>query len=272
MPATSWSTTSPSPTPAASSRPSTTSSLVLRGTGITAVTGPSGCGKSTLLAVLAGLRRPTRAAPVDGVPVGGDAWRSQVALLPQRPVFVAGTVADNVRLGAPDADRRRGLGGAAPGRSRGAGPPAARAASTPALGEDGTTLSAGERARLALARVVLADRPWVLLDEPTAHLDAVTEHVVADTVVELARDRAVVVVAHRPALVALADHVVHLAAAGRVRAPSHPAPPTPSAAAPDRAADAGGVVPPHRGLLLPDRPRRPRVGAPASPSPRPRAG
>ena len=55
---------------------------------------------------------------------------------------------------------------------------------------------------------MLADRPWVLLDEPTAHLDALTEQVIADTLVELGRDRAVVVVAHRPALVALADHVV----------------------------------------------------------------
>ena len=58
-------------------------------------------------------------------------------------------------------------------------------------------LSAGERARLALARVVVADRPWVLLDEPTAHLDELTEQVVADVLVELGHDHGVVVVAHR---------------------------------------------------------------------------
>ena len=58
---------------------------------------------------------------------------------------------------------------------------------------------------------MLSERPFVILDEPTAHLDALTEHVVADTLVELARTRAVVVVAHRPALVSLADHVVHIA-------------------------------------------------------------
>ena len=132
--------------------------------------------------------------------------------MPQRPVFVSGTVADNLRLAVPDAsdeqlwsvlrrvaleERVRDLPGGL---------------DTP-LGEDGATLSAGERARLALTRVVLADRPWVLLDEPTAHLDPVTEQVIADTVQELGRTASVVVVAHRPALVALADRVVTLSAA-----------------------------------------------------------
>jgi ATP-binding cassette, subfamily C, bacterial CydCD len=187
-------------------------SLVVPRTGITAVTGPSGCGKSTLLSVLAGLRAPDSGSlTVRERPVGGEAWRADVALLPQRPLFIAGTIADNVRLGAPqasDADvwdvlRRVAL------EERVRQLPAGLV--TP-LGEDGGTLSAGERARLALARIVLSDRPWVLLDEPTAHLDVLTEHVVADTLVELARDRAVLVVAHRPALVALADHVIHLEA------------------------------------------------------------
>ena len=186
-------------------------SLTLPRTGITAVTGPSGCGKSTLLSVLAGLRSPDSGGlSVSERHVGGEAWRADVALLPQRPLFVAGSIADNVRLGAPGASddavwrvlRRVALEERVRELEAGLDTP---------LGEDGGTLSAGERARLALARIVLSDRPWVLLDEPTAHLDALTEHVVADTLVELARDRAVVVVAHRPALVDLADHVVHLA-------------------------------------------------------------
>ncbi len=188
--------------------------LVIRRTGVTAVTGPSGGGKSTLLSVLSGLRTPDHGRlTIDGVPVAGEAWRERVALLPQRPLFVAGSIADNVRLGKPDADdaavwavlRRVAL--------------EERVRRLPhgldtALGEDGGTLSAGERARLALARIVLSDRPWVLLDEPTAHLDELTEHVVADTLLELSRDRAVIVVAHRPALVALADQVIHVAAPG----------------------------------------------------------
>ena len=65
------------------------------------------------------------------------------------------------------------------------------------LGEDGSGWSAGQRARLVLARVLLADRPFVLLDEPTAHLDAETEAVLLETLRRLARRATVIVVAHR---------------------------------------------------------------------------
>lgn len=205
--------------------------------GVTCVTGPSGCGKSTLLATLAGLLDPASGqVAVGGDPVGGASWQAGVAYLPQRPVFLTGTIAANLRLarpGATDADlwsvlrevaleeRVRALAGGLDAL----------------LGEDGATLSAGERARLALARVVLADRPWVLLDEPTAHLDAVTEQVIADTIVALGRRSGVVVVAHRDALVRLADHRVELpvpveaaatpvdAATPRATAPAAPAAP-----------------------------------------------
>ncbi len=71
-------------------------SLTIAPRGVTALTGPSGCGKSTLLAVLAGLLEPT-SGRVTGPPQEDIAW------LPQRPGFVDGTVADNLRLGRPDA-------------------------------------------------------------------------------------------------------------------------------------------------------------------------
>ncbi|MFD7078057.1 thiol reductant ABC exporter subunit CydD, partial [Nocardioides sp. NPDC059952] len=181
--------------------------------GITAIVGPSGCGKSTLLATIAGLHETyDGAVELDGqTPAAGDEWRRRFAYLPQRPVFVSGTIADNLRLGSPGATesdlwqvlKRVAL--------------ADRIAELPGglgadLAEDGRSLSAGERARLALARVVLSDRPWVLLDEPTAHLDPDTERIIADTVTDLARDRAVVLVAHRPALIDIADQVITLSA------------------------------------------------------------
>ncbi len=185
--------------------------LRLSARGVTAVTGPSGCGKSTLLAVLADLLPAgTGEVTCAGRAVGGAAWQAQVAWLPQRPLFWAGSVAENLRMARPDATedqlwaslRRVALEERVRLMPLGLEEP---------LEEDGRNLSAGERARLALARVVLADRPWTFLDEPTAHLDPVTEQVIADAVRELGRRGAVVMVAHRPTLIELADHHVELA-------------------------------------------------------------
>ncbi|MBM7515689.1 thiol reductant ABC exporter subunit CydD [Nocardioides nitrophenolicus] len=190
--------------------------------GVTALTGPSGCGKSTLLAAIAGLvplQDGTIAA--GGRPVGGPDWQSQVAWLPQQPRFVAGSIAENLRIARPSASDDQLWAAlrevALEERVR-----ALPEGIATALGEDGLTLSAGERARLALARVVLADRPWVLLDEPTAHLDDLTEQVIADTILALGRDRGVLVVAHRPRLVGIADR--------RIELPAAPAPATPDRA------------------------------------------
>jgi thiol reductant ABC exporter CydD subunit len=175
-----------------------------------ALTGPSGCGKSTLLAVLLGFVRPdsgaVRVGGVDLREVDPDVWRRQVAWVPQRPHLFAGSVADNIRLGAPDADD------AAVRR-------AARLANAdfidalPAglqtrLGDDGAGLSAGQRQRIALARAFVRDAPLLLLDEPTSALDGESEVAVLDAVRRLAHDRTVLLVAHRPALSRVADRVV----------------------------------------------------------------
>ncbi|MGZ5398781.1 MAG: thiol reductant ABC exporter subunit CydD [Nocardioides sp.] len=222
--------------------------------GITVVSGPSGCGKSTLLDALASLL-PLSAGTItaDDRPVGGPQWRAQVAWLPQRPHFVSGTLADNLRLGSPSAGEDRlwaALRQVALEERVRALP---RGIQT-VLGEDGTTLSAGERARLALARVVVADRPWLLLDEPTAHLDELTERVITDTLVELGRRSAVVVVAHRSALVDVADHRIVLPP------PPAAAPPGPAAARSTRATRRRPTVEPvpDEAVDLP----RPRFGVP----------
>jgi ATP-binding cassette subfamily C protein CydCD len=185
--------------------------------GLTVISGPSGAGKSTLLAALRG-----DLAPESGtIRVGGIAldeldpktWRSQLAVVPQRPWILAGSIRENLTLARAEATDEqiwaalervelaahvRGLPGGLDAQ----------------VAEDGASLSAGQRARLALARVVVSDRPVVILDEPTAHLDDVTELVIADTLEALGRDRCVIVVAHRPELLTRATTHLPLPAEG----------------------------------------------------------
>ena len=171
------------------------------------LTGQSGCGKSTLLGVLLGFVAPTEgevhAGGVDLATVDPDAWRRRLVWVSQRPYLFAGTVADNIRLGRPDASTAAVREAAQLAR-------AADLLDT-VVGDGGAGLSAGQRQRVALARVFLSDAPVVLLDEPTANLDRDTEAAVLDAVTALAVGRTVVLVTHRPALLDLADQVVRMA-------------------------------------------------------------
>ncbi|MEW2707443.1 thiol reductant ABC exporter subunit CydD [Streptomyces koyangensis] len=178
-----------------------------------ALVGPSGCGKTTLLQAALGF-----VAPAEGrVTVGGtdlaevdrEQWHQRIAWVPQRPQLFAGTVAENVRLARPeasDAEVAHALEQAG-AREFVAGLPSGAETE---LGEDGAGLSAGQRQRVALARAFLADRPVLLLDEPTASLDGASEEAVVEAVRRLAVGRTVLLVVHRPALLAVADRVVRL--------------------------------------------------------------
>ncbi|MFJ6896963.1 thiol reductant ABC exporter subunit CydD [Streptomyces hokutonensis] len=179
-----------------------------------ALVGPSGSGKSTLLNALLGFVRPAeglvRVGGVDLADADLERWRSGIAWVPQRPQLYAGTIAENVRLARPDADDtavRRALADAGALDFVDALPEGIGSV----LGEDGAGLSAGQRQRLALARAFLADRPVLLLDEPTAALDGATEAEVVEAVRRLAVGRTVLLVVHRPALLAVADRVVRVA-------------------------------------------------------------
>jgi ATP-binding cassette, subfamily C, bacterial CydD len=187
--------------------------LELRPGEVVALTGPSGAGKSTVLAVLLGFVEPERGVVV----AGGSAvdefeptvWRRQFAWVPQRPGLRLGTVADNVRLGRPDAsddDVRLALIGAGAGELE----------LDKAVGEQGQLLSGGQQRRVALARALVTDAPVLLLDEPTAGLDADAEAAVINGL--RAGGRTVLMVAHRPALIAAADRTVTVGARELVNA------------------------------------------------------
>ncbi|GAA2297518.1 thiol reductant ABC exporter subunit CydD [Streptomyces caniferus] len=178
-----------------------------------ALVGPSGAGKSTLLSVLLGFTAPYGGrALVDGRDIASlspDSWRQRIAWVPQHPHLFAGTIAENVRLARPDAEDaavRTALGDAGALDFIDALPDGMATR----LGESGAGLSAGQRQRLALARAFLADRPILLLDEPTANLDGATEEAIVAAVRRLAVGRTVLLVVHRPALLAVADRVVRL--------------------------------------------------------------
>jgi len=182
---------------------------------VVAITGPSGCGKSTLLAVMLGFVAPdagsVRVAGVDLAELDPDGWRAHVSWMPQRPHLFAASIADNIRLGRPNATIADVSSAVAAAGLREV------VSSKPAgletmLGDDGAGLSVGERQRVALARAFLRETPILLLDEPTANLDGETEAEVLVALRRLVVGRTVLLVAHRPALVALADRVLKLGA------------------------------------------------------------
>jgi ATP-binding cassette subfamily C protein CydCD len=197
-------------------------SLSLRAGEVVAIAGPSGVGKSTLIDVLLGLRKADLGGVAiigaDGISVSVSsldraAWHGNVAWVPQHPYCFPGTVADNIRLAAPqatDAAVREAL----------AAVDLADLEPTTSLGEAGTGLSSGQRRRLGVARALLRDAQILILDEPTAGLDAVSEETVLASVRAAAheRNRTVLLVAHRPAALAIADRVVTIESRSEVPA------------------------------------------------------
>ncbi|MEU0484011.1 thiol reductant ABC exporter subunit CydD [Streptosporangium sp. NPDC006013] len=178
-----------------------------------ALVGESGAGKSTLLHLLLGFVTPAEGRVlVDGAEIGDhDPWRARLAFVPQRPHLFATSVADNIRLGAPGAtiDEVRAAARAAQAEEFILALPEGY---DTVLGERGTNLSAGQRQRVALARAFC--RPGaglLLLDEPTARLDGRSESAVVSATRDLAEGRTAVIVAHRPAMIELADRVIRIA-------------------------------------------------------------
>ncbi len=175
--------------------------------------GPSGAGKSTVLAALLAFVTPTagslRAGRLGSASSPPAEWRATFAWLPQRPALFSATVAENVRLGAPEASDAQvaevlAAVGLAPLVAQWPDGLETR------LGQGGLTLSAGERQRVALARALLSPAPILLLDEPTASLDPGTVATMAQAIEPWLAGRTVIVAAHDAVLLPHFDQVVTL--------------------------------------------------------------
>jgi ABC-type multidrug transport system fused ATPase/permease subunit len=176
-----------------------------------ALVGASGAGKSTVASLLLRLAEPTAGRiTVGGVDLANcdtEAWRRQLAWVPQQPTIFRGTVADNIRLGRADVKSVRDAAMLA-GADRFV--EALPFGYDTLVGDGGRPLSAGERRRIALARAFARDAPLVILDEPTADLDRTSAEVVAEAIERLRQSRTVLLIAHRPELALRADRVVVL--------------------------------------------------------------
>ena len=186
---------------------------------LTAVSGESGSGKTTLLYTLMGFL-PLRSGSVAAYDAGGaqhPLTEENIAWVPQRPLMAFGSIADNLRLGAPEATdddlknatRQAGIFDFIMTLPEGFNTQA---------GERGARLSGGQIRRLSLARALLRNPDILCLDEPTANLDPDT----ADTIIEMlkscAKTRIVLVATHDQKLISAAQQVLHINEKGSLSA------------------------------------------------------
>lgn len=186
---------------------------------IVALTGASGAGKTTAARLALRIWDPDEGSiRIDGADLRGlpDAdLRRLVSAVPQSSPLLRGTIRSNITLGNPGATDAavRQAASAAGLLDSAAGIPGGL--DTP-VGEHGSGLSGGQRARVAIARALLGNPRVLILDEPTASLDPDADNAVMD-ILRQSRDRAILLVAHRPATIAQAHRTVQLGSDGRVQ-------------------------------------------------------
>jgi ATP-binding cassette, subfamily B, bacterial len=180
---------------------------------IVGVLGPSGSGKTTISQLLLGLREPTSGRTTIG---GEDAAAilkndgvSTVALVPQEPVLLQGSIADNIRF-FRDFDEREVIEASEAAHLHEDVVQMPAGYETP-VGEGGGALSGGQKQRLAIARALIGSPKLIVLDEPTSAVDGRTEKLIRQTLSELRGRVTVMIISHRTETTAQCDLLLVLA-------------------------------------------------------------
>lgn len=180
--------------------------------GCTAIVGESGAGKSTLMASILRLYPYEGDILIDDIPINKLSlvkWRRCLGYVPQDPMYFHASIRDNLTIACPDASDEQlwdalkiaSLKEFVDGLPRGC---------DTVIGDQGTRMSGGQLQRLGLARAILAQPRILLLDEATSALDSVTEELVLSNLVKMRRSMPIILVAHRPTTMRIADNILVL--------------------------------------------------------------
>lgn len=189
-------------------------SMVVKTGESVAVTGPSGCGKTTLSKLLLGLY-PIESGEIRlfGCSYGdmtNEEIRQQIAYVPQEPYLFQGSIKENIRVGRTDATDEEIVEAAKLAYAHEFIEKLENGYDTE-VGERGNRLSGGQRQRIAIARAIIKNAPLILLDEATSALDNESEQLVNEALKGLHGKRTLLMIAHRPSTIALADRTHPLA-------------------------------------------------------------
>jgi ABC-type multidrug transport system fused ATPase/permease subunit len=178
-----------------------------------ALVGHTGCGKTTLTNLIPRFYDPGAGRVlIDGQDVSGlqlTSLRSHIGIVNQDPFLFSTSIADNIRLGRPDASDEQ-VRGAAKAAQADEFIEALPEGFGTVIGERGFTLSGGQRQRIAIARALVMDPRILILDDATSSVDVETEFKIRRALQEVTYGRTTFIIAHRPSTISLADEIVVL--------------------------------------------------------------
>ena len=176
-----------------------------------AIVGPTGAGKTTIINLIPRFYDPTAGRiTIDGRDLRDvtlASLRDQISTVLQETTLFATTIRENIAFGRPDASFESIVQAARQAQAHDFIEAFPQGYETP-VGERGVTLSGGQKQRVAIARALLKDPRILILDDATSSVDPTKEHEIRAALAEVMHGRTTIIIAHRPATIALADRVV----------------------------------------------------------------